>query len=391
MPPCHRLLAALLAFTAASAPAQQPPAPVKVATVTREVVRPIRTVPGTLRARQRAAVAAVESGLVIEVGFDEGDAVKAGAILAKVDDRLLRQDLDAARSVLGVRRAQIAIETAQLRTAEEDLAAYRAAEESRKGSISTIVLRGAERDVAVATARVAVAEAEVVAAAASVERLMIRLGDTEVRAPFDGVVVSKQIEVGEWLDPGASVAELVSSGPIEAWIDVHESVSQAALAADRTEIGVRIDALDLLLQPTAVRTIPDVDPRSRRFQWIATLESTDPPLLPGMAVTAELPGDEPREMSRIPADAVLHDGTAFYVFTVVEAAGVGSIASPATIRPQIRRGGFAYVEASELPPDARVVIEGNERLRPMMPVTVIGGAAPPAVEPEASKTPEGDR
>ena len=391
MPPCHRLLAALLAFAAASAPAQQPPAPVKVATVTREVVRPVRSVPGTLRARQRAAVAAVESGRVVEVGFDEGDAVEAGAILAKVDDRLLRQDLDAARSVLGVRRAQIEIENAQLRTAEEDLAAYRAAEESRTGSISTIVLRGAERDVAVATARVAVAEAEVVAAAASVERLMIRLGDTEVRAPFDGIVVSKQIEVGEWLDPGASVAELVSSGPIEAWIDVHESVSQAALAADRTEIGVRIDALDLLLQPTAVRTIPDVDPRSRRFRWIATLESTDPPLLPGMAVTAELPGDEPREMIRIPADAVLHDGTTYYLYTVVEAAGAGSIASPATIRPQIRRGGFVYVDANDVSPDARVVIEGNERLRPMMPVAVIGDAAKSASEPEASKTPEGHR
>src|SRR5690606_5133777 len=186
---------------------------------------------------------------------------------------------DAARSVLGVRRAQVEIERAELRTAEEDLAAYRAAEASRTGSISTIVLRGAERDVAVATARVAVAEAEVVAAAAAVERLTICLGDVEVRAPFDGVGVSKQVEVGEWVDPGAGVAVLVSSGPIEAWIGVHESFSRAALG-DPGEIRVRIDALDLQLPPVAVRTIADVDPRSRRFLWIATLEPGEHPLLP---------------------------------------------------------------------------------------------------------------
>lgn len=368
-------IALIAASAAVSQPPQQPPTPVRVAPVVIDDYLELRDVTGSLRAQSRARVAAVESGRVVEVLFDVAEPVKAGSVLVRIDDRRLQKELEQAESDLQVREAEVEIERTQLRTAEDDLAAYRAAEAARQGSISTIALRAAERDAAVAAARVNVAEREVQRVETTIERLKIRLEDTEVRAPFDAWVVAREVEPGEWVDPGAVVGTLVSTGTIEAWLEVPESFSRTALEADE-DITIRVDTLDLELKPIAMRAVRDVDPRSRRFLMIADLEPGEHTLVPGMAVTAALPTGASARLARVPADSVLRDAGGHFLYQVGQR---DPKAPPAAIRVPVQlrfsRGGFSFVDPGSLDPDAPVVTEGNERLRPMQPLQILDGAA----------------
>ncbi len=373
LPTTLRAAAALVCLSA-SAPTQQvPPTPVKTAPVTAESTQSRLALTGELRARSRARVAAIEGGRVEAIHFDEAQAIRAGETLVSIDGRRLRSELAQAEAELGVRDAQLAIERATAQTAQKDLEAYRSAEASRKGSVAEMTLRWAERDAGIAAARVLVAEREVLRSAAGIERLRISIGDLVVTAPFDGVVLERLVEPGEWLAPGAAVAVLASRGAIEAWIEVPESASASAVRDD-AGLAVRIDALDLVVKPVAVRAVPDVDPRSRRFRLIATLEPGDAELLPGMSVTAEIPTGAPQSMLRVPTDALVRDAGGDFVWLAAARPDGTTMAMPVTVKVRFKREGFAFVEAPGLQDGAMVVVEGNERLRPMTIIQALDAA-----------------
>ena len=377
MPSPHSVAAAAALAVSAVLSAQAPPTPVRVAPITQETLAPRRELTGELRVRSRAKVAAIEPGRIAEIAFELGQRVTAGDVLVRVDDRRLQRDLAQLEAELAMRRAQIGIEEAQATTSAADVLAYRAAESSRKGSVADMTLRAAERDAAIATARVLVAQSEVARTEATLERLRIQLEDTTIKAPFDGFVVERHVEPGEWLAIGAPVAVLVSSGTLEAWIEVPETASADALRGD-ADVMVRVDALGVQLAPKSLRVVPDVDPRSRRFRLIATLEPGAHALLPGMSIVAELPGGTPRPMLRVPTDAINNDAGGSFVWLSASRPDGSTLAMPVTVRVAWKREGFAYVEAEGLTEGAMVVVEGNERLRPMTPIQPMPatGAAP---------------
>lgn len=373
-----RAATALVCLCAAALTQQVPPTPVKTAPVTAEVTRARLALTGELRARARARVAAIEGGRVEAIHFDEAQAIHAGETLVTIDGRRVRSELVQAEAELAARQAQLAIERATAQTAQQDLEAYRAAEASRKGSVADMTLRWAERDAGIAAARVLVAEGELARSAAGIERLRISISDLVVTAPFDGVVLDRLVEPGEWLAPGAAVAVLASRGAIEAWIEVPESAGATALRSD-AELAVRIDALDLVLEPVAIRVVPDVDPRSRRFRLIATLEPGDAQVMPGMSVTAEIPSGAPQPMLRVPTDALVRDAGGDFVWLAAARPDGTTMAMPVTVKVRFKRDGHAFVEAPGLADGAMVVVEGNERLRPMTIIQSLD-AAPAGVQ-----------
>jgi RND family efflux transporter MFP subunit len=376
----RRAVAALAALGALPIlSAQQPPAPVRVAAVERAMTAERRQVTGNLRAASRAEVAAIEPGRITAVEVREADVVEAGQVLARIDDRLLQQDLVGARAELATAEAELEIRRTEVAAADEDLAAYEQAAQNVAGSVSALTLRAARRDAVVARARVLVAERALARLASRIERFAIRLEDTQIRAPFAGRVVAVGVEPGEWADPGSVVCTLVSKGEIEAWIEVPEQFDYAALAA-HADLSVKVETLGVVIDATASRVIPDVDPRSRRFVLIAVLPDGDHPLAPGMSVTAALPTGEQAELVRMPSDALLSDGGGHFVYRVLERPQQGAVAAPVSVRLRFSDGKSIWVESDELESGDRVVVEGNERLRPMAPVQVLGprpdGAGP---------------
>lgn len=371
------LASALLPLTRATAQGGAPPPPaVRVAPVVLETVQERRQVTGNLRAASRARVAAPESGRIVAVEFDESKAVKEGDVLARIDDRRLQLDLAQAEADVEVSRAELEIRKIEARTATEDLNSYRAAAESVKGSVSALTVRAAERDAEVAASRVSVAERGLDRLRTRVDRLKIQLEDTIVRAPFDGRIVTRSVEPGEWVNAGDPVCTLVSTGRIEAWLEIPEQYSYSVLA-ETIDLEVRIETLETQMRVVSTRVVPDIEPRSRRYFLIADLDPGDTPLAPGMSVTAAVPSGRSAERVRVPTDAVMRDGGGYFLYKVV-ANGEGHNVIPVSVTPEFAERDGVYLSTLELTTGDRVVVEGNERLRPMSPIriTETQGAGP---------------
>ena len=348
-----------------------PPPAVRAAASQVSEVADLRGVPGNLRARSRARVAAAVSAKIVEVPVRESDVVEKGAPLARLDDRRLHRQRTGAVAQLAEAEAQVALRRAEHEAAVADLRSYEKAEADMHGSVSGIVMRGAIRDEAVSLARLRAAERSVDRLQAAVASLDVQLTDTVVRAPFDGVVVERLVEPGEWANAGTVVAVLVATGTIEAWVEVPEQIPAADLHRVAA-LDVKVDSSGRVLRSTGVRIVPDVDPRSRRYVLIAELDPGDLPLAPGMSVTAMIPNGEKTERVLVPGDAVMRDGGGYFVYRVVPGAQGGDIVVPVVVVPRFPVDGLIALDGRPFADGTAVIVEGNERLRPGQAVQVIG-------------------
>lgn len=369
------------------AAAQAPPARVRVATVVEEAVAPRRSVTAELRAPRTAEVASVEPGIVSEVFVREGESVSAGAVIARLTEVRLELDLATARASLAAAEAEVGERAAEERQAIRDLALV---EESRAAlAANERELLDAESRREIAAARLEASRRSVAVERARIESLEQRIADLAIRAPFDGVVVERFVEVGQWLPAGGGVARLVEVDRLEAWISVPQSVferaAQRRAAAgsgggaspfDRDAVSLRIDATGEIVELDTVRIVPDVSRRGRTFTAIGTLANADRLLLPGMSATAYVPLGEPQPWLTIPKDAVLFRGSGATVWVVRPGRDGVPSAVPMPIEAAFPLGDRWAIERGGLAVGDEVVVEGNERLMPMTPVAPVVDETP---------------
>ncbi|MDY7110058.1 MAG: efflux RND transporter periplasmic adaptor subunit [Planctomycetota bacterium] len=382
-------------------PGGQPPTPVRAEPVVVAEVQEQRQITGDLRARARSNVATLEDGQVIAFPVEEGDAVNKGDMLARLDDRRLRLDLQRIEAEELVAQATVAERAAQVRRTQRDYDLLKELSEQRAGNPKE--LADAEADLQVAQARHEQAKRNVDVLHAQAELLRTRLEDTVITAPFDGVIVAKHTEVGQWVGAGDPLVELVSVGTFEAWLAVPQDYAEA-VTKENVEVGVQVRASRRSYPPTRPRIIRQVDPVARTFYLVVRIEDEDDALAPGMSVTGRVPTGERGRHVLVPRDALMRNEAGFFVYMVSRppASPGGSAAPPAQAAPRQVSVLFEHDEAVAVRPGPLkegdlVVVEGNERLRPMMAITVIdttgtetarapGGAAPPEPRGEASRS-----
>ncbi len=339
--------------------------PVWVEPVVRQSVQPHSRVTGSLRASARAEIAALEEGALVEVTVDEADVVRNGDVLARTDARRL----DALRAQVRARVAQAEAEQregrAELVFAERDYAALRVSFE--RNAISEQSMRKARAALDVARAQLAAAQRKVESVAAEIVHLDVRLADTVIRAPFDGRVVERHAEPGEWIKAGEPVVTLVASGKVEAWLEVPERYAPY-LFGHAEPIAVEVGATRERHQASGARVIPQIDRRARTFVLVADLEDHDGRLAAGMSVSAWVPTEALSSFITVPRDALVRDGAGDHVYKVAQSeAGDTSVKTP--VKVLFETGEVAAVFADdELRPGDLVVVEGNERLQPGDPV-----------------------
>ncbi|MEM9064370.1 MAG: efflux RND transporter periplasmic adaptor subunit [Planctomycetota bacterium] len=353
----------------------QGPFPVVVDPVRSETIERWRQVTGEVRAVRRALVAAEEEGLVTLVAFDAGDSVEAGDVIATLDDALARISVRSGEAEIQARLAVVAQREAELEETRLDL--ERVEELRTRGSASPSEYDGARTAVTAANARLDEARAEVALSEANLANARERLSNMEVRAPFAGTVVSRNAEIGQWLDQGEAVVELVESANIEAWLDVPERFA-GRVGIEGVDVRVRIDALGLDLLAPVGRVIAEVDPLSRLFSVRVPLDNTGGLLKPGMTAVGEIPTGQDAEHLTVHKDAILRDDAGTFVYLAAPGQA-GMQAMPVRVRPLFATGGDRIaVEARRLTTGDRIVVEGNERLFPTAPI---------APEPSATSEP----
>ena len=191
---------------------------------------------GTLEARVQATISPKISGRVAEVLVDQGVRTSSTEILVRLDDDELRQQVAIAQANVEAQAAAIG----RLKTDKNQaLAVFEQAQKShariqtlfQNKTVSTEDLDRATEALAVATASFSRAEAaitegqkELVAAEKTLEYHRARLADTEIKAPFDGLIVKRNREPGDVVVPGSSILTLISTEElwISAWVDETE-------------------------------------------------------------------------------------------------------------------------------------------------------------------------
>jgi RND family efflux transporter MFP subunit len=367
---CVAALAAA-AFLATPCLAQGGP-PAKAVTVDPvrlEPVREHRRVTGELRAMSRSKVAAQEPGLVIEFPVREGDHVATGDVLIRLDSRRLSLELDALKADQRAVESLIEERTANKVWRERELELYRQSMERGAANLKEVL--DAESEASMARARVTWAERQREVLRARAELLGVRVADMTIAAPFDGVVVNRHVELGEWVSEGEAAVELVSSGRVEAWLDVPQRF-YGAVAGEQVSIALRVEATDQTISVTDRRVIPVVDPKARSFMVVAAIDNADAKLTPGMSVTAWLPTGQLTEQLTVSKDAVLRNEAGAYVYVARgggdEGAGGSASAVAVSIQVLFPVADRVVVTSRDIRAGDLAVVEGNERLFPMMPV-----------------------
>lgn len=360
---------AVLLTSLASVPAlaqAPPPAAVRVDAARMDTVQEQRLITGELRAVRRARVATEEPGLVREIPVQAGSRVKAGDILAQLDSRRIEIELtrltaeeEAASSVRDEREADLQWRLRDL----ENLQAL-----SKGGASNPKELYDAESQVSIARAKVKSAEFAMAVIKGNMDLMKQRLADTRIIAPFDGVVVSKLVEQGEWMAEGDAVVEMLATSTIEVWLDVPQQFADAILGKQPT-VTVNIDATGARIETSDLRAVPSVDSKARTFPLVVRLDNPDGLLAPGMSVTAWVPTGDQAERLTIHKDAVLRGPTGAFAY----AARTTDPKAPASAMPVDVQVLFSVndrfvIQSQALAAGDMVIVEGNERLFPTAPV-----------------------
>jgi HlyD family secretion protein len=190
---------------------------------------PILVATGYVVARRSSDVGVKTGGRLQTLGFEEGTRVRRGEVIARIEHADLDAQLAASTAAVAEAETQLAQATASHDDDVKQLERQRAL--SKDGITTTAALTTAEATAAVSAARVKAAEAAIVSARARVRVIEESLENTNVRAPFDGVVIKKRAEVGETVSPfGVAGQASREGGAIATIADLHELEVQTEVA-----------------------------------------------------------------------------------------------------------------------------------------------------------------
>lgn len=291
------------------------PLPVTGHSVTRGEVTAEVMGTGTLEARVQTVVSSKISGRILEMLADQGDEVQEGQILLRLDDRELKQQVEIARSALAAANASVERVEAEAVRAQVVLSQVRVDHQRNQKLIASRSISNTEIDKSAQT--LAVAEADLVKFKASVMEAkknlimaqntldyhLARLGDTVIKAPFNGLIVRRNREPGDIVVPGTSIFLLISTGElwVSAWVDETEmsrlAPGQSARVIFRSEPDHPYPGKVMRLGREADREtrqfIVDVKPDLLPAKWavgqraevfIRTAHKADAVLLPSKAI-----------------------------------------------------------------------------------------------------------
>lgn len=268
---------------------------------------------GYVVAQRKAAISSKASGRLEWLGVAEGSRVKAGELIARLDARDVSAQLDAALANVGVAKAALEQALAEERDASASL--KRTQDLVKKKFVSESALDQAKARADRAVAGVASARAALVAAEASARNARVAVDYTQIRAPFDGIILSKAANVGDLVTPFSSAAD--SKGAVVSMADmstleVEADVSESSLFKIRVgqPAEITLDALpDTRFRGTVSRMVPTVDRAKATVMTKVRFETIDPRVLPEMSakvsfLSQPVTAEQQRPLTAVNPDAL---------------------------------------------------------------------------------------
>jgi len=295
---------------------------------------------GYITPRRRATIAAKITGRVTGVFFDEGTRLSENQLLATLDDADARRALDSAKADRDASQAAIADFQVQLRNAEIEL--HRTQQLVKEGVQTQQALDSAVMAADSLRAKIELAKQQVLASEARIREQQQSVDNCTIRAPFAGIAVSKDAQVGEMVSPISAGGGFTRTG-IATIVDLHSNeievdVNEAFIARVKPDqpVNAILDAYPDWVIPGKVRTvIPTADRQKAtvkvRISFTAPDHvhlfdpATQPRILPDMGVKVTFleekdpsgkKSGQPAIAALLPQDAIRTDGRANIVFIV---------------------------------------------------------------------------
>jgi RND family efflux transporter MFP subunit len=318
---------------------------------------------GYVTPRRRATIAAKITGRVTGVFFDEGTHVKQNQLLATLDDSDVKRALDSAKADRESAAAAIADYDVQLKNAKIQLGR---ADKLQKAGVSTQEnLDNASMNADSLTAKINLAKQQVAASESRIREAQQAVDNTVIRAPFDGIVVSKDAQVGEMVSPISAgggftrtgIATIVDMNSNEIEVDVNENY--IARVVNDQPVTATLDAYPDWQIPCKVRTvIPSADRQKATVKVRISFLKLDPKILPDMGVKVSFLAEQkpvaknqgPEAKTFVPKSAVHTEGGSSYVFLMHDGKVERHAVSLGT-----DRGEDVAIMAGVLPGDSLVV------------------------------------
>jgi RND family efflux transporter MFP subunit len=404
---------AVAAIAVAQPKSEKPPAsPVEVARVERRRVAAGQTFVGTVHPLKRSSVGSAVDGRVVDYPINVGDRVKKGDTLCQLLTETIQLQIESAEADLDLKRWELkelenGTRKEELEQVKARMEAALAVKEYAEARFQRMIAL-AEQNRTVTKEQLEQSESAAVEAAktyrseemayrmaedgprlekvqqarakqASQSELVRQLEDQRKKhtmvAPFDGYVVSEATEVGEWVSQAQIVATIVHLDSVE--IEAH--VLDAHIDHVRPGMPVRVEvpaANPSLFVGKVSAVVPEADTKSRTFPVKVKVDNIlredGPVLKSGMLARVTLPTGAPAESLLVPKDSIVLGGPTPIVYALIPSANAkdeGQV-RPVPVQLGIADGQQIAVEG-DLQPDQRVVVLGNERLRPGQHVKIL--------------------
>jgi HlyD family secretion protein len=244
---------------------------------------------GYVVARRKATVAAEVTGKVVDLLIEEGMVVEAGQVLARLDDVLADKDYALAQARVEASDAAVAAIAADLRDAERIL--NRTQTLSEKNFATEADLTKSQARANVLRAQLRQAEAQLAASRLEAQRFGAVLGKHQIRAPFAGVVVERSAQPGEMISPLSAgggftrtgICTIVDMDSIEIEVDVNEA------SIGRLHAGTRVEAVldaypDWIVPGAVIAIVPTANREKATVKVRVGMDTKDARILPDMAI-----------------------------------------------------------------------------------------------------------
>jgi RND family efflux transporter MFP subunit len=353
-------LAGLLAASAAcseqaqSAPAESSAAVVQLApeNVTRAVVGRISsgpTISGQLTPAREAKVRAQVGGSVVELPFDRGQSVRAGATIARISSRDLESAVASAKAAVKSAETALSVATSELQRTEALV---------KGGAV-------AARDLEQARNAASSAEAQLAAARARERSAEQQLEDTVLKAPFSGVISDRPASLGDVVAPGTEILTIID--PSSMRLDAQVPSDQIASVKPGAIVHFSLRGVTGDFDGRVERVSPAADPVTRQVPVYVTVPNSGGRLIAGLFAEGRIETSS-KEGVVVPLAAVDETGATPFVTRLT---GGKAERVPVTLGP--RQGTTERVEVTSGVSDGDVLVVGSAKgIAPGTPVKVIG-------------------
>jgi RND family efflux transporter MFP subunit len=340
-------LMAVLIIAAPVGAQQPPPARVAVTKIFEKELAPTTPLVGVVDFDRSAGLSAEISGLLAEHKMIEGAVVRKGDVLVRLNTDFTRKDI----AVIDQQIAQVRI---KIENTQKNLKRF-----------ETLFRQDATSekqydDLAFELRELKVEEQTLLVTRAKKE---LELAKSKIRAPYDGLVVERYKDTGEWISPGVAVCRLASINRTVVKVPVSENLIRFVKSGQ--SVAVAIKALDREFTGKVQTIVPKVDPRTKTFELKVQIDYAQG-LLQNMTATVDVPSGIKRSLKMIKRDAMVRFQGKEFIYTVKE-----DQAKMLPIRVVAVEGEYLGVDAPHIKAGMPVVVDGNERLRPDQAVQIV--------------------